>query len=117
MRKIVGAFALIGMLWATLSLCSAESGNTIIWTGWITDSVCAARGANAAHKDCALKCVRDKSAKWVFVNSDANRVLSIHNQDAVNPNSSLGHQVTVTGQLMENDSIHINNIVPAASQL
>jgi hypothetical protein len=116
-RKIVGAFALIGLLWATLSLCSAESGNIIIRTGWITDSTCAATGANTDHKDCAVKCARDKSAKWVFVNSDANRVLSIRNEDAVNPNSSLGHQVTVTGQLTENDSIHINSIVPAASQL
>ena len=82
------------------------------WTGWISDSSCGANGAKAAHKACGQTCVKTKGAKWVFVNSE-NKVIAIHNQDAVDGDKDLGQAVTVTGHLMDDGSIHVDKIANA----
>ena len=113
MRKALGAFSLLAILLAMLSLASAKE-KTSTWTGWISDSGCAAKGMSADHRDCAIKCVKEKGASWVFVNSKTKAVLNIHNQDAVNPDTDLGAEVKVTGHLMEDGSLHVDKIAPAA---
>ncbi len=111
MRKVLSTSALFVLLLATLSLANAKE-KTATWTGWISDSGCAAKGINADHKDCAIKCVKEKGASWVFVNSKTKAVLSIHNQDAVNPDTDLGGEVKVTGHLMDDGSLHVDKIAP-----
>ena len=39
------------------------------WTGWITDEHCGAKGNNADHKGCAMKCAKEHNAKLVFYNN------------------------------------------------
>jgi hypothetical protein len=111
MKKVMSTFALAAMLVAILSL--AVHAKTMSWTGWISDSACAAKGMSASHKDCAVKCVKEKGASWVFVNSKTKAVLSIHNQDAVNADNDLGQEVTVTGNLMKDGSLHVDKIAAA----
>jgi hypothetical protein len=113
MRKALSTLALVAMLLATLGLATQAEEKTSTWTGWISDSSCAAKGTNATHKDCAMKCVKEKGASWVFVNSKTKKVLNIHNQDAVNPDTNLGDEVKVTGHLMDDGSLHVDNIAPA----
>ena len=117
MRKVIGTLgvvALVAMLLAPLSLSAAQDQPaTQTWTGWISDSGCGAKGMSAGHRDCAIKCVQQKGAKWVFVNSESKAVLDIHNQDAVKPETDLGGQVKVTGHLMEDGSLHVDSIAPA----
>lgn len=105
MRRVVLSLAVLLVLALAQSAVAKEN-----WTGWISDSGCAAKGTNADHKDCAAKCVKEKGAKWVFVDSKSKNVLAIHNQDAVKE-SDLGHEVVVTGTLSDDKkSIHVESI-------
>jgi len=88
-------------------LTAAEDKN-VSMKGWISDTHCGAKGMTAEHKDCAEKCVKGMGAKFVFVDSDK-KVVQIHNQDAVK-DTDPGHPVTVTGHLMEDNSLHIDRI-------
>jgi hypothetical protein len=114
MRKAVTSFVVLAALVAVLSLKTIAEDKTMTWTGWISDSSCGVKGANAAHKACAQTCMKTKGASWVFVNSEK-KVIPIHNQDAVSADKDLGQQVTVTGHVMEDGSIHVDSIAAAKS--
>jgi len=77
------------------------------WTGWISDSLCGAKGANAKAAECSTKCVKEKGAKYVFVNDADKKVYAIDDQDKVAAHS--GHHVTVKGSA-EGDSIKLTAI-------
>lgn len=111
MRKALWSVAFVVLLLA-VSLAAGEKGKSETWTGWLSDSSCAAKGMNAAHKDCALRCVKEKGAKWVFVNSKTQQVFNIDNQDAVK-DDHVGKEVKLTGTLVEDKSIHVESIKPA----
>src|SRR5260370_7071723 len=68
-----------------LSLCTAvlTLGADGSWTGYISDSACGAKGANEKHAECAAKCVKEKGAKYVFVNDADHKVYVIAAQDKV----------------------------------
>jgi hypothetical protein len=40
-------------------------------------------------------------------------VIAIQNQDAVNMDKNVGHEVKVTGHLMDDGSLHVDKIVNA----
>jgi hypothetical protein len=106
-KLTLAAAALIALGFLGIGQARADS-----WAGWISDSGCGAKGASASHKSCALKCVTDKGAKYVFVNSATKDVFPIHNQDAVSE-ANVGMEVTVNGSLMDDKSIHVESISPA----
>jgi hypothetical protein len=112
MKKVLSAFALLAMLLGTLTLATSAKEKDKTWTGWISDSSCAAKGTSADHRDCAIKCVKEKGASWVFVNTKTKAVLNIHNQDAVTEDH-VGHEVKVTGHLMDDGTLHVESIAPA----
>lgn len=116
MKKALSMGGLLAMLLATLSLGAAmraqDMTKTMTWTGWISDSNCGAKGANADHKACAIKCVKDKGASYVFVNDKNKKVYMIHNQDAVTE-ANLGQEVKVTGHVMDDGKLHVDSIANA----
>ena len=67
------------------------------WTGWISDSNCGAKGANAKAGECTSKCVKEKGAKYVFVNDADQKVYVVDAQDKVAAHA--GHHVTVKGSV------------------
>jgi formyltetrahydrofolate hydrolase len=111
MRKAVTSFVVLAALVAVLSLKTVAEAKTMTWTGWISDSSCGVKGANAAHKACAETCMKTKGATWVFVNAEK-KVIPIHNQDAVSMDTDLGVEVSVTGHLMDDGSVHVDKITP-----
>lgn len=116
MKKVLYPLAAMLTLLLAFNLCVAaqqEQPKAQTWTGWISDSACAAKGTSAEHKACATKCVKEKGAKWVVVNSADKAVLNIHNQDAVNAEKDLGQEVKVTGHLNPDGSVHVESITPA----
>jgi hypothetical protein len=115
MKKALSILGVATLFVCVFSLAAAARPQGSTWTGWISDSGCAAKGMSADHKDCALKCVHDKGAKFVFVNSESKQAFNIHNQDAVQ-DSDVGMQVQVSGHLMDDNSIHVDSIAPAASK-
>jgi len=92
-----------------LTLCGAflTLGAEGSWTGYISDSVCGAKGANEKHADCATKCVKEKGAKYVFVNDADNKVYNIDAQDKVAAHA--GHHVTVKGSV-DGDNLKLSSL-------
>jgi len=111
MRKVAPVLAVLGLVMAMVTIVRAQD-KTMTWTGWISDSACGAKGATAAHKDCGVKCVKEKGASYVFVDSKTKTVHKIHNQDAVSTDN-FGMEVKVTGHTMEDGSIHVDSIAMA----
>lgn len=76
-------------------------------TGYISDSSCGACGANAAHEQCAVKCVKERGAKYVFVNDADHKVYAIDAQDKAA--TQAGHHVTVKGTV-DGDNLKLTSI-------
>jgi hypothetical protein len=112
MKKAFGILGLFALLCATLGIGTetrAQEMKTMTWTGWISNSSCGAKDANANGKDCTMKCVKEKGASYVFVNPKTKKVIPIHNQDAVSE-ANLGQEVKVTGHLMSDGQLHVDSI-------
>jgi hypothetical protein len=109
MKRAITAFGLLAVMFATLSLATVADTKSMTWTGWISDSSCGAKGANAAHKACAQTCMKEKGASWVFVNGSDKKVIAIHNQDAIKADD-LGMEVKVTGHMMDDGSLHVDSV-------
>lgn len=112
MKKAIGMFGLLAVLFATLSLATIADSKTMTWTGWISDDHCGAKGMSADHKSCATTCIKNGS-KYVFVNSADKKVLAIKNQDAVSGEKNLGQEVKLTGQLNDDGSLQVTSIASA----
>src|SRR5208282_5681011 len=84
-----------------ISMTILAAAKDMSWNGWISDSKCGAKGANAGHEACAKKCI-DAGEKPVFVTDKTEtdkdqKVIPIANPDAVKDH--IGHHVQVTGKL------------------
>ncbi len=95
----------------TMGSASSASVKSHAWTGWISDSYCGTKGMSANHKDCAVRCVKEKGASYVFVNSRTKKVYAIQNQGAV-IDLDLGTEVTLTGTLNSDGSMKAYSITP-----
>ena len=89
------------------SMTLLASAKDMSWSGWISDSKCGAKGANAAHEACAKKCIA-AGEKPVLVTDKDMKVVPIDNPDAVTDH--IGHHVEVTGKMMGNGSVHIDKV-------
>ncbi len=114
MRKVMGVLVLMTMVLAAAAITVKAADSSMSWTGWISDSSCGAKGANAGHKACAIDCVKNKNQAWVFVDDKTKNVLAIDNQSIVNPDADLGAEVTVTGTVLPSGSLHLDKIAPAS---
>jgi hypothetical protein len=81
----------------------AQSGPTYDIKGWITDSKCGAKGANAGSEACTKKCL-DEGGKMVVVTDNDQKILLVENPDALKGHE--GHHVVVSGRV-SGDSIHV----------
>lgn len=108
MRRAVFSVVLILACAVALAAGGAKAKSES-WTGWISDSNCGVKGMSADHKACLEKCVKEKSFKYVFVDSKTKSIHAIHNQDAVK-DADLGHEVVVSGSVEADKSIHVDSI-------
>lgn len=104
-KRFALILALAAFLAAPLTLSAAEES----WKGWITDSSCGAKAANAEHADCAKKCA-EGGAKLVLYVKETQKLYHLSDQAAALAN--LGHAVVVTGAL-EGDAIKVTKIAKA----
>jgi len=112
--KPVFVLAALFTLGCLLSLSVEARAKSETRTGWISDSICGAKGMSAQHKACAIKCVTQKGAKWVFVDAKTKTVYAIKNQDSVNEDQDLGKEVKVTAEPEGKDTLQVKSIAPAA---
>lgn len=111
MKKFYSIAGIAAMLFVVFSLPAAARQKPAAWTGWISDSSCGVKGMSPSHKQCALTCVHEKGATFVFVTADKT-VHAIHNQKAVK-DSDVGEEVNVKGRLLADGSIEVKNISPS----
>ena len=89
-----------------ISMTMLVAAKDMSWDGWISDSKCGAKGANAAHAACAKKCI-EAGEKPVLVTDKDQKVVPIDNPDAVKGHE--GHHVQVTGK-MDNGTLHVDKV-------
>jgi hypothetical protein len=112
MKKAISVLVLMTVVLAVAAIAVKAADSSMSWTGWISDSSCGAKGANAGHKACAIDCVKNKGQSWVFVDDASKKVLSIDNQSIVNSDADLGSEVTVTGTITASGALHVDTITP-----
>jgi len=89
-----------------ISMTMLAAAKDMTWDGWISDSKCGAKGANAAHAACAKKCI-DTGEKPVLVTDKDQKVVPIANPDAVANN--IGQHVKVSGTI-DNGTLHVDKV-------
>lgn len=82
------------------------------WTGYISDSMCGAKGAKESAEECTKKCIQ-QGAKYVFVNDKDKKVYAIDDQDKVAPHA--GHHVVVKGTV-QGDTLKLDSIDMASKK-
>jgi hypothetical protein len=104
MRKILSIFLVVAMIAMVASLSFASDTQTV--NGWISDSKCGAKGANAGAEGCTKKCIA-AGASPVVVSDKDQTVLKVDNPDALKDH--YGHHVAVTGKIA-GDTIHVDSV-------
>jgi hypothetical protein len=77
------------------------------YSGWISDSKCGAKGANAGHAACAKKCL-EAGEKPVMVADNDQKVMPIDNPDAVK--DQIGQHVKVSGSMTSSGALHVDKV-------
>jgi len=106
MRKVIVVCLAICFVFALTALAFDDAGKSTTVNGWVSDSKCAVKGANASHAACAKKCA-DAGEKLVIVTDGDQKILAVDNQDALKGHE--GHHVAVTGT-QTGDSVHVNGV-------
>jgi hypothetical protein len=103
MKKI--ALVVLGLFLCSMIAMAAPKDSN--WDGWISDSKCGAKGANASHAQCAKKCV-EGGEKPVLVTDKDQKVVAIENPAAVAGHE--GEHVKVTGTITQDGSLHVDKV-------
>lgn len=106
-RTTLIALAVVAL--AALALAPVAAADDGQWGGWITDANCGAKGANAEHKDCAIKCHK-KGQALVLYDTDSEEMYQLSDQEMAMDN--LGYPVVVKGEL-DGDTIQVASIEKA----
>jgi len=107
MKKLMLICLALSLLFLVVAVVSADDmGKAKTVNGWVSDSKCGAKGANAGAAACTKKCL-DAGASPVVVTDAGQKILTIDNPDAVKGHE--GHHVAVKGQV-KGDSIHIESV-------
>jgi len=106
MRKVLLLCLAMCLVFAMTALAFDEMGKATTVNGWVSDSKCGAKGANAKAEACTKKCLA-AGAKVVVVTDSDQKVLAVENPDALKGHE--GHHVAVTGHVM-GDSVHVESV-------
>jgi len=104
MRKLFLLLLAGAFLVSVGSLTFASDAQTV--NGWISDSKCGVKGANAGAEACTKKCI-EGGASPVVVSDKDQAVLKVDNPEALKEH--YGHHVAVTGHV-NGDTIHVDSV-------
>jgi hypothetical protein len=105
MRKVLVLCLAMCFVFALTAMAFDDMGKTTTVNGWVSDSKCGAKGANAGAEACTKKCL-DGGAKMVIVTDKDQKVLTVDNPDVLKDH--VGHHIAVTGHVGP-DSIHVES--------
>lgn len=104
MKKVLLILVAASLVIFLVGLASAADAATV--NGYVSDSMCGAKGANANHAACMNKCL-GKGAKYVIVTDSDKKVLTVDNPDVLKGHE--GHHIAATGEVT-GDSIHVDSL-------
>jgi len=104
MKKVLLLLLAVSLLLFTVVLVSAADNSTV--NGYVSDSMCGAKGAKDGHTDCMNKGL-SKGASYVIGTDGDMKVLAVDNPDVLKGHE--GHHVAATGTVT-GSSIHINSV-------
>lgn len=105
----------VGLGVASLGWAAADKSDGS-WTGYVTETHCGAKGAKAEHAECAVKCVKEKGAKWALYTPDDKSVFVLSGDDAMMAKMAAmaGKKMTVKGSMdKEKKTITVANMEQA----
>jgi hypothetical protein len=105
MKKVQMSCVAVSVLFFLVAIASAANQPATV-NGYVSDSMCGAKGANASHADCMTKCLA-KGAQAVIVTDGDQKVMVVDNPDVLKGHE--GHHVAATGAVTGN-SIHIDSV-------
>ena len=103
MRNLLLVCLAVCVLFMFVGVTFAADATTV--NGYVSDSKCGAKGANAGAADCTKKCIKE-GAKMVVVTDEDQKVLTVDNPKKLTGHE--GHHVAVTGKV-SGDSIHVDS--------
>lgn len=106
MKKVLSLCLLFCLVLSVASFAFAGDDKAETVNGWVSDSKCGAKGANAGAAACTKKCL-DEGAKMVVVTDGDQKVLNVENPDALKGHE--GHHVGLNGHV-SGDNIHVMSV-------
>ena len=103
MRKVLCTIFVLTLLLVVAAPSFAADATTV--NGWVSDSKCGVKGANAEAADCTKKCLKE-GAKMVVVTDGDQKILTVENPDELQEH--IGHHIAVTGHV-DGDKIHVES--------
>lgn len=104
MRKVLLLLLACSLVLLVASVAFAADAQTV--NGWVSDSKCGVKGANAGAEACTKKCIAAGASPVVVSDADQ-KVLTVDNPDALKGHE--GHHVAVTGHV-DGDKIHVESV-------
>ena len=104
MRKLLLLLLAGALILMVASVSFAGDAQTV--NGWVSDSKCGVKGANAGAEACTKKCIA-AGEKAVLVTDSDQKVLAVDNPDAIKGHE--GHHVAVTGHV-DGGKIHVDSV-------
>jgi len=104
MKKLLLICLALSVLCMFAGIAFAADSTTV--KGYVSDSKCGAKGANAKAAECTKKCIKE-GAKMVVVTDGDQKVLTVDNPDVLTGHE--GHHVAVTGSVT-GDSVHVESV-------
>lgn len=104
MRKLLLILVVLCVAFMMVGVSFAADASTV--NGYVSDSKCGAKGANAGAAECTKKCLQ-AGAKMVVVTDGDQKVLTVDNPDKLTGHE--GHHVAVTGTV-KGESIHVDSV-------
>jgi hypothetical protein len=107
MKKLLAICMLLSVMFLLVAVVVADDmAKSETVKGWVSDSKCGAKGANAGAAACTKKCIEGGASAVVVTDGD-NKVLAVDNADVLKGHE--GHHVAVTGHV-KGDSIHVESV-------
>ena len=104
MRKFLLLLLAGALVLMVASVALAGDAQTV--NGWVSESKCGVKGANAGAEACTKKCIAAGASPVVVTDGDQ-KILAVDNPDALKEH--YGHHVAVTGHV-DGDKIHVDSV-------
>jgi hypothetical protein len=104
MRKFLLLLLAGALILSVASVSFASDAQTV--NGWVSNSKCGAKDANADGAACTKKCIKAGASAVVVTDTDQ-KVLAVDNPEALKGHE--GHHVAVTGHI-DGDKIHVDSL-------